>query len=882
MAISTSKPRTAIIVILAALLIGSLSSAAWTFQDPKRPPATEEERRRGLERLTKQLQEAQQSPRPAAGPFGQPIQPPAGASGTQASQPVQPTAPPAPVPSAAATSSAQKVQFYFENEDLSNFINQITNTLGLTPLVIDPDVKGIVNLSSGPVAKEDILPLFNLILKNNNAALIRQADVYQIVPISSALKKGVEVIEQLPEPPGAKQDTEQTPAKTPPIPTPIPGVDQQSLISTFQKLAAQNAPKSKAATPSTGTAGAVKEADNPKTSRLTTNIVRVEFIPVKDLIEPVKLFMTEGGVIMPYERLNMLILTDYSDNVARILQIIHMLDNSYLDPDLVELVKINNNASADVVDDLKKMFGSGTKDSTTGVSFVSLDRLNVIFVMASSKRALEEVKKWIKELDSSSAKNIQTYVYVVENSTASNIAMMLSALYGGEGSSTGGTAAGGTGTGGNSASRQGSQGTGTGTGGNTGSAGGGSTPFSGQSSYQSAGQYNSSYGNSGFGSGTFGSGYGSGSGGYGSSSFGAGRQLGPQLNTARTVSSQVLRGGQLTGLQDTVRMVVDDINNSLYIQATPADYAYISETIRKMDVMPRQALIDARIFEVDLTDNLNFGINATLAAKGTDSLTTGELSAGGLLSAQTFIPIGNAREIMAALQALRVKTKVKILEAPSVLALDGQQAQIMVGSEIPYPGTSFTPSVGGSTTSVQYRDTGISLIVVPRISASGSVTMDLVQEVSAPGANVTVGDGTATSFSKTSVSTTLTVKDGETVAIAGLIRDGSDSARSGIPFLSQIPLLGSLFGQTNRNSHRNELIILITPHVIRTPEKLQEMTQELKDSLRNVRQFSKDKDNELARDMEDARDDRYRQEQKDAKKLKASKPENPEKMEKSK
>ena len=100
-----------------------------------------------------------------------------------------------------------------------------------------------------------------------------------------------------------------------------------------------------------------------KDNRLATHVIRVEFVPVKDLIEPVKLFMTEGGVIMPYERLNMLILTDYSDSIDRILQIIHMLDNNYLDPDLVELVKINNNASADVAEDLKKIFGTGAKDA---------------------------------------------------------------------------------------------------------------------------------------------------------------------------------------------------------------------------------------------------------------------------------------------------------------------------------------------------------------------------------------------------------------------------------------------------------------------------------------------------------------------------------------
>jgi general secretion pathway protein D len=165
--------------------------------------------------------------------------------------------------------------------------------------------------------------------------------------------------------------------------------------------------------------------------------------------------------------------------------------------------------------------------------------------------------------------------------------------------------------------------------------------------------------------------------------------------------------------------------------------------------------------------------------------------------------------------------------------------------------------VGGTTTSVQYRDTGVSLLVMPRISASGTVTLDVAQEISSAGAPTPTGP----TFNKTSVSTTLAVKDGETVAIAGLIRDSNNSSRSGIPFLSEIPLLGSLFGRSSRTATRSEVLILITPHVIRTPERFQEMTQELKDSLRNVRKLVDDKREQYIEDMEQARKDRYREQE---------------------
>jgi general secretion pathway protein D len=867
MAISIRKSWSAIAVIFAALLMGSLSSAAFMSQVPGQPPNSEAERKKLLDRLTRQVQETQQGAKQLPGAPVQQPQP-----NLPATAPVQ--NPPAANPPivASAQRNGGRMQLSYENADLYDFINQIASALGLTPLVIDSEVKGSVNImSSSPMSKEDVLPLFNLILKNNNAALIKQGDVYQIVPISSALKRGVEIIEHLPSESPSKPESEKLLEKKPETPSTGTG-NQTSRDPLLMKMRDIAAARTTSKMPPSSSSSNRPEPEASESDRLATHVIHVEFVPVKDLIEPLKLFMTEGGVIMPYERLNMLIITDYTDSAERILQVIRMLDNSYLDPDLVDLVKINHNASADVAEDLKKIFGTGAKDSATGVSFVSLDRLNAIFVMASSKRALEEAKRWIKELDASSGRNIQTYVYVVENSTASNIAMMLSALYGGEGSidSTsagagagpgyGGTAGGGRGSqfGGTQGSQFGGSGSTFGAG-QTGAAGG---PFANQSALQGTQPYNSG--------GYSGGGY---TGGYmGGSAFGASRQLGPQLNVSRTVTSQVLRGGAFTGLQDTVRLVVDDINNSLIIQATAADYAYISETIKKMDVLPRQAIIDARIFEVDLTDNLTFGVNAALQAKSDGSngehLTTASIDpSAGALSASTFAFVGNSRQILAALNALRLKTKVRILEAPSVLALDGMMAQIVVGAEIPYPGTSFTPSVGGSTTSVQYRDTGISLIVMPRISASGSVTLDIAQEVSAPGASVPIGDGgSAPSFAKTSVNTTLSVKDGETVAIAGLIRDGNDFSRSGVPFFSQIPILGSLFGRTTRNSHRSELIILITPHVIRTPEKMEEMTQELRDSLRHVRTYADEKEQERVDDMEDARKERYEQEQKRLKK----------------
>ncbi|HEV8603824.1 MAG TPA: secretin N-terminal domain-containing protein, partial [Tepidisphaeraceae bacterium] len=415
------------------------------------------------------------------------------------------------------------------------------------------------------------------------------------------------------------------------------------------------------------------------------------------MIEPLKLFMTEGGVIMPYDRLNMLIITDYTDNVQKIMEIIRLLDEAFINPELIELIEIKYNASADIADDLKKIFGSGGKDSPSGIYFVSLDRMNAILVMANSKRALGEFKRWVEKLDATTGRTVQTYIYTVENSTASNIMMILTALFGGGEGTGGGTnqtgtgrsggvgggvgGTGGFGSGGTAGSGGGAFGAGTAaqTGGSMGGFGGGQYGgygggFGGQGygGYGGGGMGGFGGGYGGYGQGGYGGYGGGGMGGYGGYGggggvFGGGSQLGPRLNQAPAMSSQVFRGGPLTGLQESVRIVANDVNNTLVIQASPADYAYLLDVIKKLDVLPRQVIIDARIFEVDLTNDLSFGVQAILQGRSDGPhQTTGQFpdaNAGGALTAGTFAFVGDAREILLNLSALRSKTKVKVLEA---------------------------------------------------------------------------------------------------------------------------------------------------------------------------------------------------------------------------
>jgi general secretion pathway protein D len=816
MAMSINKSRSSIIVLLTVLLTGIFCPAMLSaFQEPPPgPPVSDEDREQMLDMIRQRMEQRQQDQgnqqfqrfppmqqqRQLMQQQLQQLQQIQQGQGTNATS-----------PKAAATqqmslepAGTDTLKLNFKDVDLATFIKQISDLLGLTPLVIDSDVQGTVTMyTSEAISKQDLLPLFNLILKQKNAALVEQNGVYQVVPISSGLKSGVDLIDHAP--PGDSEETATEPAQ---------GQPNTSL------------PAARPAAPG-----------QPGNLPLSTHVIRVEFVPAEDLIEPIRLLMTEGGVIMPYDRLNMLILTDYSDSIDRILSIIHLLDNKFMDEELIDLVKIEHNNSSDIVDDLKKLFGSGAEGSNTGIYFVSLDRMNSIFVMANSKRGLTTVKDWIEKLDATTGRNIQTNVYVVRNSTAANIATLLSALYG-EGATAQGQNQQGQGIGGLTQTNRNAQSTGT--------------------SNQQRGSFGSFTSNTGTNSGT----------GFNMSGFTNsgininGQQLGPQFTTSTGISSMVIQGGEFSGLQDTVRLVVDDISNRLIIQSTAADYEFILETIEKMDIMPRQVVIDAQVFEVDLTDDLSFGVGVALQERTGSSGTifglnlypnnADQTSFNGALTGGNIALIGSRQELLTAIQALREKTNVKVLESPSVLAMDGTEAHITVGGEVPYAGSIYYQDVN-TAQSVSYRDTGVTLYVRPRISASGSVSMELLQEVSGVGSTTSTLGPT---FTKSQVQTTLTVKDGQTVAIAGLIRDSEGLTRSGFPLLSDIPIIGSLFGTTARSKKRTELVILITPRVITDPDSHEAFTRELKDSLKNVRKLVDKREEERRENLQDAMKDR--------------------------
>ena len=321
---------------------------------------------------------------------------------------------------------------------------------------------------------------------------------------------------------------------------------------------------------------------------------------------------------------------------------------------------------------------------------------------------------------------------------------------------------------------------------------------------------------------------------------------GPSAPAQAPIPAGAIAQPAVTGLQTQsgVRIIADEVNNMLLIQGTPQEYAEIEHTLQQLDVVRKQVLVEAQVFEVVLSHELSLGVSAFLQQRGTlqNPLTTASFSglAGGppALVAQTFAFVGRNRELVMFLNAQENRSRVRTLSAPSVLVTDNQTASFQVGAEIPVPtSSSVTPvqSAGSNlfAQTIQFRDTGVILTVKPQIGDAGMVSMDISQEVSQASANTTSAI-VAPVIGKSSVKSTISIQDGETIALSGFIRENSDLARSRVPLIGDIPGLGVLFGNTNRSTTRTELIVLVTPHVIRSEQDANAATEELKTKLKEV------------------------------------------------
>ncbi|MEI2745393.1 MAG: type II secretion system secretin GspD [Ottowia sp.] len=458
---------------------------------------------------------------------------------------------------------------------------------------------------------------------------------------------------------------------------------------------------------------------------------------------------------------------------------------------------------------------------------IPIERINAVLVVTPRAAYLEEARYWIEQFDRPNLNSAepQLFVYKVQNGSADHLAELLNGIYGGTAQQPGFSGATGIAPG------------------LTGVAG--ATPNV-NSSFASrfGANRNTSLGSTG------------GLGASSSSLGGLGGQggIGGVGGIGGAAGRQAQAPGVVTAtLGDNVRVMADRINNTLLIHAVPAEYERIAATLKRLDVQRAQILIEASIVEVTLGDGLEYGLQWTFnggvgdgrsgrgvigAAASGGTLGADGSTAAGISNAFTYTLRNAAGNISAVLSALANKSLVKVMSSPSLMVLDNHTAAIQVGSQQPVnTGTTISGTSSITTTNIQYKDTGVMLGVTPSVSAGDLVTLDIDQIVTDLGADSTSAQTSGyPTFLQRQINSKVAVRSGETLVLGGLIKDSASSSKGGVPLLSSIPVVGALFGRHKNTADRTELLVILTPRVLRSDEDARAVSRELRDRMQGLMQ----------------------------------------------
>ncbi|MBV9509073.1 MAG: type II secretion system secretin GspD [Caulobacteraceae bacterium] len=314
----------------------------------------------------------------------------------------------------------------------------------------------------------------------------------------------------------------------------------------------------------------------------------------------------------------------------------------------------------------------------------------------------------------------------------------------------------------------------------------------------------------------------------------------PGQGTAEAAKASGLADQSGAASASGATITADETNNAIVVYATPRIYALVQDALRKLDVPPLQVMIDASISEVSLNHDLQYGIQWAIQSRHSSAALTQNTTSTPLQNFPGFSYMYDGVDVQATLNALKTVTDVTTLSAPKLMVLNNHTATIEVGDQVPISTGSATVLSGTSTSgtpivnSVEYRDTGIILKITPRVNSGGLVLLDIAQEVSdalpVTSAQISAGINSPT-IEQRKIATSVAVEDGDTVALGGLIKNEVDSGRSTVPLFGDIPILGHLFGDTSRGLVRTELVVLLTPRVVRTPVDAAAITAELRDKI---------------------------------------------------
>ena len=295
------------------------------------------------------------------------------------------------------------------------------------------------------------------------------------------------------------------------------------------------------------------------------------------------------------------------------------------------------------------------------------------------------------------------------------------------------------------------------------------------------------------------------------------------------------------GAAPPARFVADTRTNTVMVYSSYSIFKLVRERVKALDVPQAQVVIEAMVAEVTLNDSLDRGVEAFLSAMGLDlasSATGGKpalrsgVAGGAFLHAQIGLPGAAQADVI--LHALQSVTNVKVISTPYLTVVDGKTARLVIGDQVPFATTTVNVTLAGATTTsgqITVRDTGIVLEVTPKIRADNSAVLVVDQSVSNAKTTAAGSDLTPT-ISTRQVKSEIIVQSGSTILLAGLMQEGSDRTETGVPVARSIPIVGELFKQVLDKASRRELIVLITPRVVRHSSQLENITRQLRGAMR--------------------------------------------------
>ena len=532
-----------------------------------------------------------------------------------------------------------------------------------------------------------------------------------------------------------------------------------------------------------------------------TRLIRLRYLAAETAAANIKPFLSPNAVVVPDKASNSLVITDTLTNIEKVAGVLALMDVDRIGEISWRIFPLLHAEADQVAQELTEILGKeglfmrpGTEPGSFQV--FAIKSLNAVFLASRWSSVIEQAARWIAVIDRPGEAGQGVYVYFVENGSAVELADVLARVYG------------------LSTSRSGTLRRDT-----------RSTTSVSRSSLSSKTPTSLT----------------------GSAAGGGLSTERPSSGAASAAPERTTIGAAAGQVGEEVAFIPDEATNSIVIKAREKDYRIIRGVLEKLDQIPRQVLINVIIAELSLSGSAEYGIEWFLQGHYKDH--SGQFVLDNAKSRAVNTALGTGTGFAAAvfdstdflrglITALGKDTSLNILSSPNIMASDNKEAYIEVAEEIPIVTGEVTSKEATATTrTIQYRKTGIILKVTPHINTSGLVKMDISQEVSERGEKDP--DLKTTSIVSRVAETSLVVQDGQMIVIGGLMRNRDAVSRSGIPGLRHVPVVKYLFGSEGKENSKTELIILITPRVVRDRNEAEIVTQEFSRKVQGLRDMLK-------------------------------------------